>query len=56
MMRAEETMVIQSILDDGLEVTTSDGGGGIRDIGGTWSPIINNHYIVQWSHKKHSNT
>ena len=36
MITAAETMVIHS--DDGLEVTTSDGGRGIRDRGGTWSP------------------
>ena len=36
MIRTAEEMVIHS--DDGLEVTTSVGGEGIRDTGGTWSP------------------
>ena len=56
MMRAEEIMVIQSMLDDGLLVTTSDGGGDITDRGGTWRSIIKHYYIVQWCRKQHSNT
>ena len=44
------------MLDDGLLVTTSNGGGEITDSGGTWRPIIKHYYIVQWCCKKHSNT
>ena len=56
MMRAEEIIVIQSMLDDGLLVTTSNGGGEITDTGGTWRPAIKHYYIVQGCCKMHSNT
>ena len=43
MIRTADKMVIHS--DDELEIATSVGGGGSRDTGGTWSPIINRYYF-----------